>query len=254
MITKEQIDELAKKFSIDWYSIMREYLQIVFLAALYEDKLSQDVYFKGGTAIRLLLNSFRFSEDLDFTARLNPEDIENLVIKTVDRMKLTVPNVAFKKLKTIHKSYSGSLQFKDEEYKSPVNIHVEFSYREKPLTQKESVLETLFPISPYPIIIHFDWDEILAEKIRALMTRAKGRDLFDTWYLMSKGIEIDLNLINKKMALYDRKITREDIVNKVKNFDYEILEGDLNKYLPITHRKLTKQLKEVLQGKIKNGN
>ena len=61
MITKEQIQELAKKFSIDWYSIMREYLQIVFLASLYESKSSQDVYFKGGTAIRLLLNSFRFS-------------------------------------------------------------------------------------------------------------------------------------------------------------------------------------------------
>ena len=254
MITKEQIQELAKKFSIDWYSIMREYLQIIFLASLYEDKLSQDVYFKGGTVIRLLLNSFRFSEDLDFTVRLNSEDIETLVIKTVDRMKLTVPNVAFKKLKTIHKSYSGSLQFKDEEYKSPVNIHIEFSYREKPLTQKESVLETLFPVSPYPIIIHLDWDEILAEKIKALMTRAKGRDLFDTWYLMSKGIEIDLNLINKKMALYDREITREDIVNKVKNFNSEILEGDLNKYLPATHRKLTKQLKEVLRRKIENGN
>ena len=254
MITREQIHELAKKFSIDWYSILREYLQIIFLASLYENKLSQDVYFKGGTAIRLLLNSFRFSEDLNFTARLNSEDIENLIIKTVDRVKLIVPNIAFKKLKTIHKSYSGSLQFKDEEYKSPVKIHVEFSYREKPLTQKESVLETLFPVSPYPIIIHLDWGEILAEKIRALMTRAKGRDLFDTWYLMSKDIKIDLNLINKKMALYDRKITRENIVNKVKSFDYEILEGDLNKYLPITHRKLTKQLKEVLRRKIENGN
>ncbi len=115
------------------------------------------------------------------------------------------------------------------------------------------MLATLFPISTYPIIIHFDWSEILAEKIRALMTRAKGRDLFDTWYLMSKGIEIDLNLINKKMALYDRKITKEDIVNKVKNFNYEVLESDLNKYLPITHRKLTKQLKEILEEKLKNG-
>ncbi|OGI06887.1 MAG: hypothetical protein A3I68_05860 [Candidatus Melainabacteria bacterium RIFCSPLOWO2_02_FULL_35_15] len=250
MITKEQIQELAKKFSIDWYSIMREYLQIVFLASLYESKSSQDVYFKGGTAIRLLLNSFRFSEDLDFTVRLHSEDIEKLVIKTVEKMKLTVPNIAFKKLKTIHKSYSGSLQFKDEEYKSPVNIHLEFSYREKPLTQKESVLETLFPVNPYPLIIHLSWNEILAEKIRALMTRTKGRDLFDTWYLMSKGTEIDLSLINKKMALYGRKITKEDIVNKVKNFNYEILEGDLNKYLPATHRKLTEQLKEILEKKL----
>lgn len=246
MITKEQIQELSKKLSIDWYSILREYMQVVFLATLYEDKLSQEVFFKGGTAIRLLLNSFRFSEDLDFTTKLSSNEIENLIHKTVEKVNLVIPNVSFKKLKSIHKSFTGTINYISEEYKYPLNIHLEFSYRENPLTQMESVLETSFPVSPYPLVIHLSWREIFAEKIRALMTRAKGRDLFDIWYLTSKGIEIDLKLINKKMELYNKKVSKEDIINKIKSFKEEILINDLNKYLPSTHRKMTPKLKEMV--------
>ena len=249
MITKEQIQELAKKFSIDWYSILREYMQIVFLSALYEDKLSQEVFFKGGTTIRLLLNSFRFSEDLDFTIKLDPGDIEKLVSKTIEKVNLVVPDVTFKRLKTIHKSFAGTINFNSSEYKYPLNIHLEFSYREKPLTQQESVLETIFPVSPYPLILHLAWKEILAEKVRALMTRAKGRDLFDIWFLTSKGIEIDLKLINKKMELYNKQIKKEDIIDKIKSFKEEILINDLNKYLPSTHRKMTPKLKDMVLAK-----
>ena len=246
MITKEQVQELSKKLSIDWYSVFREYLQIVFLSALYSQKLSQEVFFKGGTAIRLLLNSFRFSEDLDFTTTLTHLEIEAVLDKVLQELRLIVPNITIKQLKTIQKSYTGSLRCESDDYKYPVNIHLDFSYREKPLTEKESILETLFPVSPYPIIIHMDWNEILAEKIRALLTRAKGRDLFDMWYLMSKDIQIDLKLINKKMELHNKKITMDDVIKKIESFSDEKLKEDLNKYLPSTHRKITNELKEMV--------
>ena len=246
MITKEQVQELTKKFSIDWYSVIREYFQIIFLSCLYKDKVSHEVFFKGGTAIRLLLNSFRFSEDLDFTTNLDSEDLEKLVSKTVKKINLIAQNVTFKRLKSIDKTFTGTLSFQSEEYKYPLNIHVDFSYREKPLTQKESVLETIFPVSPYPLVVHMSWEEIFAEKIRALMTRAKGRDLFDIWYLLSKGIAIDMKMVSKKMELYNKQIKKEDIINKIKSFKEEILINDLNKYLPSTHRKMTPKLKEMV--------
>lgn len=252
MITNEQIQELSKKFSIDQFSILREYLQILFLANLYNEKTSQDVFFKGGTAIRLLLNSFRFSEDLDFTIKLKPLDIEELVQKTIRNISLTLPNVGFKKQETKYEAFAGTLTYKHENYKNNLNIHLEFSYREKPITKKESLLETLFPVSPFPIIIHLDWNEILAEKIRALMTRAKGRDLFDIYYLLSKGVKIDMKLINKKLEYYKKTTTIDDITAKIKTFEEKQLINDLNKYLPSTHRKMTPQLKELLSKKITN--
>jgi len=251
MITKEQIQDLSKKLNIDWYSILREYIQIVFLSTLYNEKDSQEVFFKGGTSLRLLLNSFRFSEDLDFTTKLDIKENEKLVNIAVEKANLTIPNLTFKKSKSIAQSYCGSIKYQSDEYKYPLSIHVEFSHGEKPITKKESLLDTPFPVSPYPIIVHMSWEEILAEKIRALMTRAKGRDLFDIYYLLSKGIKIDMKLVNKKLELINKEGSIDEIIKKIKSFNNENLVNDLNKYLPTTHRKITSSLQEMVLEKLK---
>jgi predicted nucleotidyltransferase component of viral defense system len=46
-----------------------------------------------------------------------------------------------------------------------------------------------------------DEREILAEKIIALNTRKKGRDLYDAWFLIEIGIEINKELLKKKSLL-----------------------------------------------------
>lgn len=56
MITPGQIQSLAKTHQIDNFTILREYLQLVFLGHLYSDRKSKHIYFKGGTAIPLLLD------------------------------------------------------------------------------------------------------------------------------------------------------------------------------------------------------
>lgn len=250
MISKEQIKGLSQKFAIDEFSVMREYLQILFLSAIYEQKESSKIYFKGGTALRLLLNSFRFSEDLDFTSLISDGEIKKLLTKSIKKINLTVPDLELKQVKTNVNSLAGFLRYKTDELKFPLNIHLEFSLREKPLSEREVILDTLFPISPYPIIKCLAWEEILAEKIRALMHRAKGRDLFDIWYLLSKEIGIDWVMISKKMAYYNRKVTIEDLVNKIKEFDNKRLKLDLGKFLPLNQRKIVESIKEMLLRKL----
>jgi len=97
-----------------------------------------------------------------------------------------------------------------------------------------------------------DWEEILSEKVRALITRVKGRDLFDIYYLLSKDIKIDLRLVNKKLEYYKKTTTKDDIIAKIKTLEEKQLTNDLNKYLPSTHRKMTSQLKELLIKRITN--
>lgn len=250
MISKDQIQELSQKFAIDEFSVVREYLQILFLSALYEQKESSKIYFKGGTALRLLLNSFRFSEDLDFTSLISNGEIRKLLAKSIKKINLIVPEVELKQVKTNINSLTGFLRYKTNELKFPLNIHMEFSLREKPLTEKDVVLETLFPVSPYPIIKCLSWEEILAEKIRALMHRAKGRDLFDIWYLLSKGTEIDWKMVNKKMAFYNKRISLDDLVDKISKFDQKKLKLDLGKFLPLNQRRIAEHIKEMLLGKL----
>jgi len=246
MISKEEVKELSKRFHIDEVTVLREYLEVLFLSSIYSFKESSNLFFKGGTSIRLLLGSFRFSEDLDFTSLLENNKLIHLLEKSVYKMKETVRDINLKDINKKKGSFITYLNYKDPQLKYPLNIHMEFSIREKPLTKRETILETLYPIVPYPIIVHLDWKEILAEKVRALMKRSKGRDLFDVWYLLTKGIKIDIEMVNKKMEYYDEKVSFEDILNKVKNFDEKNLYRDLSKFLPATHRKITKDLKNLV--------
>ncbi|MDO9027849.1 MAG: nucleotidyl transferase AbiEii/AbiGii toxin family protein [Candidatus Roizmanbacteria bacterium] len=250
MINKEQVKELSQKFKIDGFSVIREYLQVVFLSAVYEQKEGSKIYFKGGTALRLLFNSFRFSEDLDFTCLLSLTETRKLLSKSIKIMNLIVPEVELKQFRTKNQSITGFLNYKTDEIKYPLNIHLEFSLREKPLTGKETVLETPFPVSPYPIVKHLSLEEILAEKIRALMERTKGRDLFDIWFILSKGAEIDWAMTNKKMAFYKKEISREDLTAKIKRFDKRKVKIDLGKFLPLTHRKIAENLQEMVLKKL----
>lgn len=45
-------------------------------------------------------------------------------------------------------------------------------------------------------------EEILAEKVRACLTRARPRDLYDIWFLRSKGIALDRQMIEEKLGFY----------------------------------------------------
>ena len=46
-------------------------------------------------------------------------------------------------------------------------------------------------------------EEAFAEKIRALGTRTRGRDLYDCWYLLNQDVTIDAGLVERKFAAVD---------------------------------------------------
>ena len=85
-------------------------------------------------------------------------------------------------------------------------------------------------MSHNPLVVHLSWEEILAEKIRAVLTRAKGRDLFDFWFLLSKNIEIDEKNGQYKMKFYDKKFDYNELRKKIENFDEKEIFLDLNKF------------------------
>lgn len=250
MITEQKISDLANKHKIDKYTILREYLQIVFLREFYSHSESRNIYFKGGTAIHLFLGSFRFSEDLDFTSTIQTKHLLSLLVKVENSMQLEIPGIKLNKIDKKTNSLSARLNYYVQRIDFPVTIKLEFSLREKPLTKKVTILETDYPVAPYPLVVHLLWQEILAEKIRAILTRAKGRDLFDLWFLLSKNVEIDEKMVNIKMKFYNKKFTFDQLKKKIKNFDDKEIYLDLNKFLPITHRKIIKDLKDLILVKL----
>lgn len=96
---------------------------------------------------------------------------------------------------------------------------------------KKSGVETLVNQRYNPVfsdITSFDLplmseEEILAEKIRAVRTRSKPRDLYDIYHLLEKDVVIDQELVEKKLEYYglehDVEKTVEEAGKLEKNWD-----------------------------------
>ncbi len=248
MITKKQIEDLSKHFQIDEFTIMREYLQILFLTYLYGEKEADKIFFKGGTAIRLLFGSTRFSEDLDFSVL----DTRASILKLVKRLeKLMQKELEHLKLILLYRGKNGlrfRLKYENTDFKYPFVIRLDFNFTKSVGKKELSPLLTKFPISVFPLINHLSGTEILAEKLCAILTRSKGRDLYDTWFLLEKGVVVNKKLLEQKLIERGEKIDEINILGKIKKYSGKKLELDLQQFLPISQRKIIKILKERLEG------
>jgi len=257
MISSDFITRKANSSLVDKYTIIREYLQLVFLRYFYEVKGGPKCFFKGGTAIRFLFNSFRFSEDLDFTCLGESEKIkdnlENEVLPKVESES------GFRFLIKDEKNFGKigigcRLSFQSNELISqPLGIRLDFSFRERPLEPEVSAISVFdYPITPFPLISHLSKKEILSEKIRAILVRNAPRDLFDLWFLLKQGTPLEWDFVIKKMKYYPEvKFDKKILEKEIQKFKPEELKKDLNQFLPANYRdyysKITEETLTLVQ-------
>lgn len=238
MITKPQIEALSKKYQIDGFSIMREFLQLTFLSYLYRHKKGGQIYFKGGTAMRFLFNSPRFSEDLDFSTPYNKNQIKQVVQELEKTIQKELPETKILFLYSGKTGIRYRIKYQSPDFKYPITIRLDFTTVKKIEQITVSPLITEFPITIFPLVSHLSETEILAEKICALATRNKGRDFFDVWYLLEKGVLLDQKLINKSL------------IKKIESYPQDRLNLDLAQFLPKSQKQITKILINLLLQKL----
>lgn len=251
MLTDKKVQKLAKELKIDTFTVRREYLQLLFLNYFYAENNTDQVFFKGGTALRFLYDSFRFSEDLDFTSVLEKEKLRKTIERSLKKLQKEVSDLSFKEQESITDSYTGKIYQQLEELDFPLTVRLDFSMREEPYRTDSSLIETQFPISPYPQVSHLTIEEMLAEKVRAVTVRVRGRDIFDLWFILSKKVDIDWKLVEKKMDLYeDRTATPETLIERINGISQKKIENDLAKFLPASRRNLTEEIKDMALEKL----
>jgi len=235
MITKDQIDLLVKKFKINETTIFREYLQILFLSKLYAFSGSEKIFFKGGTALHLIYKMPRFSEDLDFTVELNEKKFLSFIFKVFDSLSKE-EEISFKERKTIAgKRFLLTASPSVLPYKTFVNL--DFSFREKVLTPQKSIIETEYPVLFTSYVYHLSKEEIFAEKIRAIMTRKRGRDLYDLWFLINQGTQIKKELIKEKLKYYHlENVKKQEITKRIEQFSEKDFIQDVRPFVPVSER------------------
>lgn len=235
MITKDQLVDLSKKYKINETTILREYIQLYFLSRLFSLSKSQKIFFKGGTAIHFIYQSSRFSEDLDFTVTEKEEKFTKFIDEFFNKIGREEP-VKFKERKTIT-GRRYLLTYSPELVSYKVFINLDFSFREKILFKDKSILSTDFPVIFHSYVYHPAKNELLAEKIRALLVRTAGRDIYDIWYLLTQKAKIDENLVLEKLKYYQiNKFSKEDIFKKLNNISKKDFITDLKPFVSINER------------------
>jgi len=200
MIGLDELNEVKEKRKTNLYYEEKEYLQYVFLNAI--SKYPENFIFKGGTCLRICYGLERASEDLDFNTNLKISKTKEIVKQCLkDFDLLNIKNGIFSE-----KELAGNLRV-EARFEGPLfagrktstnTIKIDFSNR-KASTREVKVVQKLFSDVPLFTIIAMEEKEMAAEKIRALLTRKKPRDLYDVWILLNKGVIIDKQLLLDKL-------------------------------------------------------
>ena len=97
MINLITLKELSIKKQIDQSSVLREILQIAWLNQFYRLPAGRRVWFKGGTCLKLLYGSNRFSED--FEEQILIKDINQFLPKSDRQILSKLKSLLLQKLK-----------------------------------------------------------------------------------------------------------------------------------------------------------
>ncbi len=215
MISKEKLKEYAKLRNYNLGQAETDYFQEIILFILYQE-LGKELIFKGGTALTKCYGFDRFSQDLDFTVIIE-KDFQKIISKGLKRYYLDFET----KIKTFKDSINLIYKIKGPLYNGQPNslckTSLDFSTPEKvlipPLIKRIGLYVEEIP--SFDIIVMAE-QEILAEKIRALITRNKARDLYDVYFLIKKGVKMDFNLINHKLSYYSIKFSSHSFKKALK--------------------------------------
>jgi len=235
VITEEQIHDIARRKRVNETVVYREYLQVLLLSRLYSRKESENIFFKGGTAIHLIFKAPRFSEDLDFTVELEERYFLSFVSEFFGDLSKE-ENVEFKERKSIAgKRFLMTAPTVVLPYKTFINL--DFSFREKIFEPQKSFIETDYPVLFTSYVYHPSREEIFAEKIRAFVTRSKGRDLYDLWYLLTKEAMIKDSLVKEKLKYYNlENIGKAKILKTIEKFSKKDFILDVRPLVPVNER------------------
>jgi len=217
MISQLELARIAEAKHLTIRNAEKDYMLEHLLFSLSDDR--RFLAFKGGTALYKFYNLNRFSEDLDFDLVGKRFDIDKIIKKITRNLELVgmkrtlSEKIEYNNETNIRFSVRGPLYDGSKNSMSRVTINI--SKRERPLYLLEKLLITTYPEVPSFELSVLDEREIVAEKIRCIMTRDKPRDIYDLWFLSKKNITMDISLVDKKLKIYRLTFDLEKFLEEI---------------------------------------
>ena len=214
MIDLETLDRVARMKRIKTRgNAEKDYFQEIALLAISRE--IPRLVFKGGTAVYKFHGLDRFSEDLDFSGDLREQDVKKIAAylknfgALTETKSRTVGGGILATLRIRGFLYSGTAQ-------SECSLRIDVNRKSDMLFDPDRrAFSSLYPDIPSFSIDVMRQDEILAEKICAILTRDRARDVYDVHFLSRKGISVDLKSVNAKLSYFGTEFSRESFVAAV---------------------------------------
>lgn len=237
MLNLESIKQFAQKYQTQEKNVVREYIQHLFLSYLYRQKESEALLFKGGTALRFLYRSPRFSEDLDFTGiQVIAKQVELMFEKVLLEIERYGIKTDFSEAKETSGGYLGIIEYSFLDFSEGMKFEV--SLREGKEIHGELATIINDYINTYTLI-HLPAPEMVRGKIEALLDREEPRDFYDLYFLLRHP---ELN------KYVDKRLQKKVLVSlKRSNIDFK---KELSVLLPVSHHAVLKDFRVVLEREI----
>lgn len=218
-------------------SILKEYLQYRILNSIFNSRYAEKLAFLGGTALRIIYGSTRFSEDLDFDnfalsktefmdlSKIIQKDLMleglavevNTVTKNAYRIKIRIPKLLFD---------SGLSAMSEHRILIQVDtVPQNFEYvTEKPLLNKFDIFTQINAVPK---------DLLLSQKIFAAINRQRtmGRDFFDIVFLYGIGAKPNFAYLKKNISIDNQKDLKKYLREKTASLHFEDLARDVEPLL-----------------------
>lgn len=217
----EQLNTLIQELKISADQILREEAEMTILDILGKNKLGTKIAFYGGTALRLVYNSPRFSEDIDLI-KIKPITFLEFK-KFVDEIVKNNSNWKLKDIKNKRQTMFALFLINDTKLKHNFSIKIELHQSKIPVNLDEKLSLIKSPTSVLePLLLVPSLKKLKELKINALLDRKKARDIFDLWYI-SQALR-EKFVLPKKMPDYNKREFKNELQVFLPQKYYPIIE------------------------------
>ena len=242
MISKQELRSEARIRKVSLDLIEKDYVLGWVLHAISSSPFSYKTSFKGGTALSKVYfpGNWRLSEDLDFTmtegnelGAIGKDQFSEIpsILQEISGMQSRVHGNVYS-----NKNY---LQFRLQ-YDGPISrntVKIEFSSEKfvGPVIRKE--IPEAYDYANFSIL-SYSIENILSEKIRAILQRGKLRDYYDVWKLL-KTIQFKPDYIKE---LFIKKCHSKGVYySGIEQFFPQNLSDNLKPYMEVGLTRLTSE-------------
>jgi predicted nucleotidyltransferase component of viral defense system len=250
------------------YDALREILQEIVLLGLYDAGFFKHAAFYGGTALRILHNLPRFSEDLDFSLlqsnlEFNLKPYEEAIISSLKSFGFNV-TIEIKEKNKSSAIASAFVKGNTIEHLLNINapkditskIHRDQAVKIKLEVDTNPPLEfetgNIIRLTPRPFSINaFTLPSLYAGKMHAILcrawsTRPKGRDWYDLVWYITNDVELDSLHLKARLSQsckyleenniqipseLNKQTIKELLLQRIETLDVEKAKNDVQPFI-----------------------